>query len=138
MPLNPYLIFNGNAREAVAFYADVFGIEDYFLQTFGSAPSDPNHPLPPGTENLVMHALLVIDGTRLMFSDNMPGMPYQAGDNFSITYITGDTDALKQAFDRLKVGGEVLLELQETPWSKYYGQVKDKFGVIWQLNYEEA
>lgn len=28
------------------------------------------------------------------------------------------------------------MPLQETPWSPSYGQVKDKYGVIWQISTE--
>jgi PhnB protein len=37
-------------------------------------------------------------------------------------------------YNRLKEGGTVDMELQETFWAKLYGRVTDKFGVIWQLN----
>lgn len=31
-------------------------------------------------------------------------------------------------------GGELIMHLQETPWSPAYGQVKDKFGITWQIS----
>jgi PhnB protein len=30
------------------------------------------------------------------------------------------------------------MALQETFWSKYYGVVTDKFGIMWQLSYESG
>lgn len=30
------------------------------------------------------------------------------------------------------------MELQETFWSKCYGSVTDKFGIPWQLSYDEG
>ncbi|RUS45809.1 VOC family protein [Cohnella sp. AR92] len=137
MPINAYLNFDGNTREVVEFYADVFKTEPANLTTFGSMPAHPDHPLPPGTENLIMHALLIIDGSPLMFSDVFPGMPYHPGNNISLSYITREEAGLREAFHRMKEGGKIAMELQETPWSKCYGQVEDKFGILWQFNLEE-
>lgn len=38
MSVDVNLIFNGNAREAVEFYAEVFGIEKNHFMTFGEFP----------------------------------------------------------------------------------------------------
>ncbi|MNZ56399.1 hypothetical protein D3C78_743440 [compost metagenome] len=38
-------------------------------------------------------------------------------------------------FSRLKEGGKVEMELQETFWSKCYGSVVDRFGIHWQFNF---
>ncbi|MFC5467675.1 VOC family protein [Cohnella suwonensis] len=134
MPINAYLNFEGNTREVVLFYAEVFGLGEPQLITFGSMPAHPDYPLPPGTEDWVMHARLMIDGSALMFSDVFPGMPYNPGNNFTLSYVTKDEDALKSAFHKLKEGGTTVMELQETDWSKCYGQVTDKFGIGWQFN----
>ena len=45
---------------------------------------------------------------------------------------------LESAFDKLKEGGSVGMELQETFWSKCYGSLKDKFGIEWQFSHESA
>lgn len=136
MPLNAYLIFNGNTREVVQFYAQVFGLEEPQMMTFGSMPPNPDAPLPPGAENLIMHTHLTIAGSSLMFSDTYPGMPYRQGNNFSLAYVSKDEEAIKDAFHKLKEGGTIELELQETPWSKCYGSLTDKFGISWQFNLE--
>jgi PhnB protein len=134
VPIHAYLNFNGNTREVVQYYAQVFGLEEPHLITYGSMPMDPDHPLPPGTEDLIMHARLTVAGSDLMFSDVFPGMPYQPGNNFSLAYVTKDEEALRDAFHKLKEGGSIGMELQATPWSKCYGQLTDKFGIAWQFN----
>lgn len=133
MPLNPYLNFDGNTREVVLYYASVFGLEEPEMMTFGSQHGS---ELPPGTEGLIMHTKLTIAGSTLMFSDMFPGMPFQQGNNFSLALVSDDEEALKDAFHKLKEGGDVQMELQETPWSKCYGYLTDKYGVGWQFNYE--
>ncbi len=38
MPINPYLVFNGNTREALTFYAQVFGQELPDIMEFDQDP----------------------------------------------------------------------------------------------------
>jgi PhnB protein len=138
MPVNIYINFNGNCREAVQFYADVFNTESPRIMSFGDAPPNPNHPLPEDAKALVMHSELNISGTRMMFSDVFPGMPFVEGNNISLTVVSSNIDDVKSQFDKLKVGGKVEMELQETFWSKCYGNLTDKFGIKWQLSYDNG
>ncbi|MFS0722514.1 VOC family protein [Paenibacillus sp. 1P07SE] len=136
MSVEVYLNFKGNCREAVQYYAEVFGIEEPYIMTFGETPQDPNFPLPEEAKGLIMHARLTIFGSRVMFSDVFPGMPFTEGNNISLSLISRDMDALKDAFHKLKEGGQVQMELQETFWSPLYGSLQDKFGIGWQFNYD--
>lgn len=138
MAINAYLNFNGNCREAVGFYADVFGAGEPQIMTFGDLPPNQEHPVPEGAKMLVMHARLDVFGGTLMFSDTFPGMPYAQGDNISLSLTSNDKGALEAAYEQLKVGGRVTMEPQETFWSKYYGSVTDKFGIQWQFSLEES
>lgn len=135
MALNPYLIFDGNAREAALYYAKVFDLEEPQLMTFGSVHGE---ELPPGTEDLIMHTYLEIAGGQLMISDNFPGMPFEQGNNFTIAYVSNDEAAIRKAFEKLKADSpSIHMELQETPWSKCYGSITDKFNIQWQFSHME-
>lgn len=138
MSVNAYLYFNGNCREAVEFYAKVFGTEKPQIMAFGDAKPDPSYPLPDEAKNLVMHAQLMISGSSVMFSDVFPGSKFVEGNNVSLTIVSNNEDEIKAYFNGLKDGGHVSMELQETFWSKCYGQLKDKFGVNWQLSYDSG
>lgn len=138
MAVEAYLNFNGNCREAVEYYAQVFETEKPLIMTFEEAPKDPKFPLPDEAKNLVMHARLTIDGRNVMFSDVFPGMPFVEGNNISLSIASENMDQIKSYFHKLKEGGTVGMELQETFWSKCYGQVTDKFGILWQLNYDNG
>ncbi|MFK7695791.1 VOC family protein, partial [Paenibacillus sp. HJGM_3] len=116
MALDIYLNFNGNCREAVEFYAEVFETEAPKIMTFGDTPADPNYPLPEEAKSLVMHSRLQICGSRVMFSDVFPGMPFVLGNNVSLSVVIQDKDKLTTYFNRLSVGGQVRMELQETFW----------------------
>ncbi|MDF2663918.1 MAG: glyoxalase [Paenibacillus sp.] len=135
MSVDVYLNFNGNCREAVTYYAQVFGTQEPRLMSFGDAPPNPDYELPEEAKSLIMHSRLSIFGSNVMFSDVFPGMPFVLGNNISLAIVVDDLDALQSAFDKLKEGGNVGMELQETFWSKRYGSLTDKFGVQWQFNF---
>jgi PhnB protein len=138
MAVDVYLNFNGNTREAVEFYTEVFGLQKPKIMTFGETPPDPNFTLPEEAKHLVMHTRLNIDGSNVMFSDVFPGMPFVAGNNISLSFINKDIDLIKSLFSKLKEGGTVGMDLQETFWSKCYGSLKDKFGIEWQFNHDSG
>ncbi|MFJ5716713.1 VOC family protein [Neobacillus sp. NPDC093127] len=136
MSVDVYLNFNGNCRDAVEFYAQVFGTEKPQIMTFGETPPNPEYPLPEEAKNLVMHARLTISGSNVMFSDTFPGMPFTVGNNINLAIVSKNMDEIKSSFNQLKEGGTVGMDLQETFWSKCYGHLTDKFGVNWQFSYE--
>ncbi len=138
MSVDVYLNFNGNCREAVEYYEQVFGIEKTYFMTFGEMPPNPEYPLPEEAKNLVMHTRLNISGSNVMFSDVFPGMPFVAGNNISLSLVSQNIDEIKSAFNKLKEGGKVGMELQETFWSKCYGSLTDKLGIEWQFNYDNG
>jgi PhnB protein len=136
MAINTYINFNGNCRKAVEFYSQVFETEKPQIMTFGDTPPDPEFQIPEEAKNLVMHTELYICGSRVMFSDTFPGMPFIAGNNISLAIVIKNVDELKSLFNKLKVGGTVGMDLQETFWSKCYGSLIDKFGINWQFSHE--
>ena len=134
MRLNPYLTFNGNAREAMEFYRDVLGGE-LTINTFGEygAPEGTN---PDG----VMHAFLeTSDGFVLMASDRMPGGSAVSGDNImiSISGYNDQADKMRGFFQALSEGGEVVTPLEKQMWGDEYGQLNDKFGITWMVDFGE-
>lgn len=138
MAIHPYINFQGNARAAVEYYADVFSTDSPKFMLYGDMPPDPGFPMDDATKNMVMHTSLMISGSMVMFSDMPPGMPFTAGNNISLTVVSTDVDEIKKLYDRLKDGGEVQMELQETFWSKCYGFVTDKYGIGWQLSHDNG
>lgn len=138
MAVEVYLNFNGNCREAAEYYAEVFGTEKPQIMTFGEAPPNPQYVLPEEAKKLVMHTRLNLSGSNVMFSDVFPGMPFVAGNNISLTVVSKDIEEVKALFHKLKEGGKVGMELQETFWSKCYGSLTDKFGIEWQFNYDNG
>ncbi len=138
MGVEVYLVFNGNCREAVEFYKEAFNTEQPEYMTFADAPPNPDFVIPEEAKSLIMHTYLMIDGSRVMFSDNFPGMPYTVGNNISVTVVSDDEGFIRSSFEKLQAGGNVSMPLQETFWSKCFGSLKDKFGVEWQVSLDSG
>ncbi|WCK55039.1 VOC family protein [Aneurinibacillus sp. Ricciae_BoGa-3] len=131
--LNPYLMMNGNAKEAIEFYEKALGGKVLFSQTFGEMPENPDYPLPPDAKQLVAHATIKVGETELMFSDTFPGQSHQSGNQVTICISTNDLEKSKQIYESLQQDGQVNMPLQETHFSPAYGIVTDKFGVTFQI-----
>ncbi|MBU3113704.1 VOC family protein [Clostridium lacusfryxellense] len=79
-----------------------------------------------------------MDGSSVMFSDVFPGSPFVEGNNITLVIASKNIDEIKSLFNKLKEGGTVTMDLQETFWSKCYGSLTDKFGIGWQLSYDNG
>ncbi|WP_433662286.1 VOC family protein [Nocardia sp. CA-128927] len=130
--VNPCIVFNGNARQALEFYREVFGGELAVatVADFG-APEAPN-------ADKVMHARLdTPTGYTVMgwdFPDDRPGQPpYRPGNNVAV-FVGGDDDELRGYFEKLSVGGTITLPLEEQVWGDEAGSLVDQFGISWMFN----
>ncbi|MGG0718183.1 VOC family protein [Robertmurraya massiliosenegalensis] len=132
--VHAYLRMNGDAKEAVTFSEDALDAENLGVQTYGEFPENPEFPLPEEAKDRVVHAQLRIGNTFLMLSDTFPGQPYETGSQVDVAVMINDVNKTKEVYEKLLDGGEVVMPLQETPWSPSYGQVKDKYGVVWQIS----
>lgn len=132
----PYLIFDGNCAEAMRFYESTLGGKLESLMTNGESPMCDQ--MPPGSENRVMHARLVLDGTRLMASDSMIGHPYDGMKSFSLALSYPTVEEAQRVFDALAEGGKVNMPLQKTFWAEAFGMLVDRFGTPWMINGAET
>ena len=135
MALEIYLNFDGNCYEAVSFYSKVFKTEMQNIMYFSDMPENPDFVLTDEMKKLVLHTFLYINGTTVMFSDCPPNTPLKAGNNTALVINKDNTEEIKELFSALKEGGTVIMDLQETFWSKLYGFVEDKYGILWHLIY---
>jgi len=127
--LNPYISFDGNAREAMEFYKEVLG-GTLNVSTFG----DLGGATGPDADK-IMHSQLDTDlGFTLMASDTPPGMPYQPGMNVSVSLSGDDSDALRSYWEGLSQGGNVTVPLEKQVWGDEFGSVVDRFGIAWLVN----
>ncbi|ACX63512.1 VOC family protein [Paenibacillus sp. Y412MC10] len=134
--MNPYLVMDGNAKEAIQFYEKALDAQVVMVQTFGEMPANPDFPLPDSARDRISHALLKVGETDLMFSDTFPGQPVQSSNQVQICIMTDQAEQAKRIYEALREGGQVVMPLQETFWSPAYGIVADKFGVNWNISTE--
>ncbi|VBB48313.1 conserved hypothetical protein [uncultured Paludibacter sp.] len=134
--LNPYLNFNGTCEEAFLFYQSVFGGE--FLGGILRMNEMPgNEELREEDKRRVMHIALPIGVDLLMGSDTYPGGMQNLieGNNNSISIFPETKEEADRLFNGLSEGGVILVPIQDVFWGDYYGQLKDKFGIFWMINY---
>jgi PhnB protein len=110
-----------NAAKAIDYYKEVFQAKEISRMT--------------GPGNSIGHAELQIGDSRLMLSDEFPGMADAPGPNpitsYSLFVYTDNVDAM---FDRaVKAGSKVEMPLANQFWGDRYGKVRDPFGHQWGL-----
>ncbi|WML31379.1 VOC family protein [Neobacillus sp. OS1-32] len=130
----PYLMFDGNAKEALDFYQQVFGGEQSDLKTFAEA----GYQTPPEAKDRLIHGRLKKDDLFFMVSDCFPGSSVVIGSNISLVLDFESEEEIQAIYNALSEKGTVHMELQDTFWGAKYAKVKDPFGVIWDLNYQKA
>jgi len=127
--LNPYISFNGNARQALEFYKRVFG-GTLTLNTFGEFGAEDS----AGADK-IMHGVLETDrGYALMGSDTPPGMEHNPGNNITVSLSGDDADELRGYWEKLSEGGTVSVPLEKQMWGDEFGSCVDQFGVPWMVN----
>jgi PhnB protein len=135
---NPYLIFNGNCRQAMEFYAKSLGA-DLQLQTYSQAPGmEPGCEIPEQMKDKVMHARLHTGSAVLMASDGRPGQPATLGNHLWVTIDCESVQEIEKFFSALsESAGNITMPLQQTFWAARFAMLTDKFGVNWMLNLEQ-
>jgi len=128
--LNPYISFNGNAKDAVEFYKQVFGGK-LITSTFKEGGSS----VSPADADKIMHAMLTADnGIILMACDTPSGMKYNPGNNISISLSGDDEQELKGYWEKLSEGAKITMPMDKVPWGDTFGMLTDKFGIGWLVN----
>lgn len=134
MTPTPYLFFNGNCAEAIAWYAEIFGGEVVMQMPASEMP--PEFPVPEERKGWIMHSTIKIGDGELMASDNITGeAPKMAGASVMMRLPTADGG--KVAFDKLAEGGEIEMPWTPTFWSAGFGCVTDRYGIRWMIGCDE-
>lgn len=134
MRIVPYLLFNGNCEEALRLYEGVFGSQATIMR-YSEAQG---MPYPEGWENKVLHAQLEIEGCPLYFSDTSDLRTAGGSLNPEITLEPDSEDQQTAWFNGLAEGGRVVSPLKDEFWGARFGQVVDRFGFSWSLNFQKV
>jgi PhnB protein len=132
--LNPYLMFESNCREAMAFYQSVFG-GSLNLMTYG----DMDGSCPDAKKDKIMHGQLMGGDAELMGADEAMGVEGPQGANLGsrkIQLALSGTDEAKltKIFNDLSEGGQIQVPLAKQMWGDTFGMFADKYGINWMIN----
>ncbi len=92
--MQAYLTFNGNAAEALAFYAKALDGKITFSMTFGESPMGGDTPA--AYKDKIMHATLEARGHQLMASNAPPEWPFEGYKGFSLSVQGNNVDEGKK------------------------------------------
>ena len=125
--ISTYLIFNGQAAEALDFYKNVFGGE-LNTMTHGQM-GNTEHP------DWIMHGQLSTPfGWDIMGGDHPnEEAPTKVG-NTQACIWGDDTEGMTKIFNGLAEGGSIQTPLEAQAWGDSYGDLTDKFGIFWAVN----
>jgi PhnB protein len=131
MKVEPYLFFDGRCEEALDFYRKALRAEVTSLMRFKESP-DPTMVHGGNAGDKVLHAVFRVGETTIMASDGRnQGKPNFQGFGLSIA-VASDAEADK-VFKALSEGGQVQIALAKTFFSRRFGMVADRFGVMWMV-----
>lgn len=132
--INSYLTFSGNCREAMTFYKDCLGGE-LMLQTVGKSPLSEH--MPSQMQACILHSTLTTEGFLLMGSDMTPETGLIKGNAVSLMLNCSSEVEINTLFKTLSEGGTVQHPLETTFWGALFGDLADKFGNNWILNFSK-
>ena len=134
--ITPYLTFNGNCKEALAFYRSVFPCGEPSVLPYGDYMPEGSPTPPELLRSWVMHAEMTVCGTNVWFADSAQS-PGNSGLITLSAIVPTEGEALA-IYDALCAGGTVTLPPTVTFYSVFHAVVRDRFGVPWQIVAEEA
>lgn len=126
MQFNPYITFDGTAAQAMDYYASILGGTPQVM-TFRSMGMD--------VDGVMHSALATPDGFHLFAADHIEGMgAYEPGTNVQLSLSGHENERLRGFFDALAADGQIVVPLEKQMWGDEYGQLVDRFGLIWHVN----
>jgi PhnB protein len=127
-----YVFYETSCKDAMEFYQKALGGEVQIQQIKDTPIAD---KFTPAQQDLVMHAELRLDGETVLMASDMMGDPVHSGNQYQLMVNCGSEEELRRYFDSLSKGGTVIADVRKEFWGAVYGQLKDKFGIEWMLNF---
>ena len=131
MPLNPYLLFNGDCKEAFELYAKVLGGKIEAMMAHEGTPAA--EQVPPEWRKKILHAKINFADGVLMASDAPPGR-YEKPQGFSVSVTVKTPADADRIYRGLSEGAKITMPLAETFWALKFAMFVDRFGTPWMIN----
>lgn len=137
MQIAPYLMFEGQCREAFTAYESILGGKIVAMMSFAEMPEDAR---PPGAVDpaLIMHACIDLGGQMLMASDAPPGQGDGPQRSVFVSVTLPDIAETERVYAALGEGGRQLMPLAQTFWAPRFGMLVDRFGTHWMVSADAA
>lgn len=116
----------------MTFYRECLGGELSF-QTVGESPL--SSKMPERMKNCILHSTLSKGALVLMGSDLVSEKGLIKGNSVSLSLNCSSEEEIKNYYAKLSAGGTVNHQLEESFWGALFGDLTDKFGNHWILNY---
>ncbi len=132
--IKPFLTFNGNAEEAMKFYADNLPDTNMVrIERYGKDQPFANK----SEENKILYGALSLMGTEICFLDMDAAHPAPKFNWATSIYIDcRDETEFDAVFNALSQDGIVLMGPEAVAHLRKCAWVTDKFGVTWQPVWE--
>ncbi|WP_127484671.1 VOC family protein [Paenibacillus ehimensis] len=127
--LTPYLV-SEDARAQADFYINALGGEIVSIMTHGQLPDASE-----AVKDKVLHMCLVAGGIHFFMSDSVYA-PLNRGNGIQLSLEFPTEAEARDAFAKLGEGGTVRHPLEPAFWGALFGQIEDKYGVIWMITTE--
>ena len=131
--IQTYLTFNGNCREAMLFYKECLGGELTF-QTVGESPL--SDKMPAQMKEYILHATLTKGNLVLMGSDMVPQSGLIKGNAVSLSLSCSSEEDINMYYRNLAEGGTADHAIEVSFWGALFGDLTDKYGNHWLLNFQ--
>ena len=124
--LIPFL-FSEDSRAQAEFYIGALGGKIQSVMTHAEAP-EPN----AAHKDKVMHLCLNAGGVNFFMADSLGPLTHGNGINLNLEFASGAEG--REGFNNLASGGTVMQPLEPVFWGGMYGQLEDKYGVMWMVS----
>jgi predicted 3-demethylubiquinone-9 3-methyltransferase (glyoxalase superfamily) len=125
--ITPFLMFEGNAEEAMTFYVSVFDrSEIQSVVRYGAGEA--------GAEGAIMRADFTVAGQKVICIDSPVSHEFAFTPSFSFFVECESESELDSAVSQLSDRGTTLMPPGNYGFSRKFAWVGDRFGVSWQLN----
>lgn len=136
--LATYIALPGTTAEAMEHWHEIFG-GDLNIMRYGDTSME-GMPFEPDPQ-AVAHATLTTPAGIIAGGDAMDdGTDYHVrGTAYSMLYTTDTPDEARRYIEKmLDGGGTVGMPFEKAPWGDWYGQIFDRFGVMWAFSCENS
>ncbi len=135
--LASYIALPGTTAEAMEHWQEVFG-GDLEILRYGDMPPMEGMPFTPDPASVAHATLTLPAGAGIIAGGDAmeDGNDYNVrGSAYSLLYTTDTPDQANTLIAKLiDGGGSEGMPFLQAPWGGWYGQVFDRFGVMWSFS----